>query len=287
MKAKSSAKGTYILAMAIWGTLAVFVRGIPLGSGALALCRAVLAVVLLGGWILLSKRRVPLPSLRRSLPLLLLSGAAIGFNWMLLFEAYRYTTVSIATLSYYFAPVLVTAACPLLFHEPLTRRQVLCFLGSTAGVVLILSASGLGSGGDDAKGIFFGLGAAVLYAAAVLLNKCIAGIPGLHRTLFQFLAAIVVLAPYVALTGGLRLEALDFGGWWRLLVVGFLHTGLSYLLYFSSLRSLRGQEAALLSYLDPLVAVLASLVLLGEPLYPLQALGGALVLGFALLNEQN
>ena len=287
MKQKSSAKGTYILAMALWGTLGIFVRGIPIGSGELALWRAVLAVVLLGSWVLLAKKTVPLPALRRTLPLLLLSGAVIGLNWVLLFEAYRYTSVSLATLSYYFAPVLVTAACPLLFHEPLTRRQILCFLGSTAGVVLILSASGLEGGGDDRTGILFGLGAAVLYAAAVLLNKYIAHVPGLHRTLFQFLAAIVVLVPYVALTGGVHLGQLDGLGWVCLLVVGFLHTGVAYLLYFSSLRSLRGQEAALLSYLDPLVAVLASLVLLGEPLTPLQALGGVLVLGFALLNERS
>ena len=66
----------------------------------------------------------------------------MGVNWILLFEAYRYTTVSVATLSYYFAPVLVTAACPLLFHERLTGKQIVCFVMSTLGLVLVIGVGG-------------------------------------------------------------------------------------------------------------------------------------------------
>ena len=225
------------------------------------------------------------PSLNKELYLLLFSGMAMGFNWILLFEAYKYTTVAIATLSYYFAPVIVTLVSPLLFHEKLTKKQILCFLMSTLGLSLVIGITNLGSGGNNAIGIAFGLGAAVLYATVILLNKFIKGVTGIHRTFLQFLAAIAVLAPYVLVTSGVNLGNLDFTGWGCLLVVGFVHTGITYCLYFTSLKELSGQEAAILSYIDPLVAVIIGILLLREPFSWQQLVGGALILGFTLLNE--
>ena len=117
-----------ILAMAIFGTLGIFVRNIPLSSAELALYRAVLASALIGGYLMLRKERIAAGIMKRELFLLLLSGAAMGFNWILLFEAYKYTTVSIATLSYYFAPIIVTALCPVLFREHLKQGiPTFCF----------------------------------------------------------------------------------------------------------------------------------------------------------------
>ena len=123
-----------------------------------------------------------------------------------------------ATLSYYFAPVIVTAVCPFLFREKLTGRQILCFVMSTLGLVLVIGVADLGRwGGSDHIGVLFGLGAALLYAAVILLNKFIRGVAGIHRTLLQFLAAILVLLPYVACTGGFTLGSLDGAGWLCLL----------------------------------------------------------------------
>mgnify|MGYP004697888569 CR=1 FL=1 len=278
------ARGMLIAATFVFGTLAPFVRNIPLSSGALALCRAGMAALLVGVYLLVSGQRLSLRAMRREAALLLLSGMAMGVNWILLFEAYRYTTVSAATLSYYFAPVLVTAACPLLFRERLTRKQIVCFVMSALGIVLITGVGEL-CGGTDVLGILFGLGAAVFYAAVILLNKSIRSVAGIQRTFLQFLAALLILAPYVAATGGLTLGALDARGWVCLAVVGFFHTGVTYCLYFSALRELSGQEVALLSYIDPLVAVLISVTVLGEPITAAQLLGGALVLGFTLWNE--
>jgi len=272
------------LSMAIFGTIGAFTRAISVSSGELALYRAVMACLLIGGYFLIRGEKLPVKELGRDLPLLLLSGAAMGVNWILLFQAFRYTTISAATLSYYFAPVIVIAACPVLFREKLTGRQVVCFVMSTAGIVLITGTATLG-GGTDLIGILYGLGAAVLYAAVVLVNKFIQKVTGLHRTFLQMVAAAVTLAPYVALTGGMNLGGLDGRGWICLLVVGIVHTGISYCLYFSSLQELPGQKAAILSYIDPLVAVAVSVAVLGEPLTARQALGGALILGFTLWNE--
>lgn len=274
-----------ISAMAIFGTLGPFVRNISVTSGELALYRAVLAAVLIGFYLLTTKQKIPFYDIRNELVLLLISGAAMGINWILLFEAYRYTTVSVATLSYYFAPILVTILSPILFKEKLTAKQIICFVMSTVGIILITGISDLGSGGSDLIGILFGLGAAVFYASVVLFNKFIKNAMGIHRTFLQFLSAIIVLVPYVAFTSGVTLGTMNTKGWICLLVVGIIHTGITYCMYFSSLKDIPGQKAAILSYIDPLVAVLVSVFILDEPLTWMQALGGLLILGFTLYNE--
>lgn len=270
----------YILSMAVFGTLAPFVRQIPVSSGELALYRAILGAALIGAYLLIKRENPFRAGLRREILLLLLSGGAMGINWILLFEAYRYTTVSTATLCYYFAPVIVTILSPVLFREALTPKQIVCFLMATLGLVLITGVEGRGS----LTGILFGLGAAAFYAAVILLNKYIRHTAGIQRTFLQFLAAIVILIPYVAATGGVTLSRLNTMGWVCLLVVGLFHTGITYCLYFSSLKAIPGQSAAILSYIDPLVAVLVSVMVLKEPLSAQQALGGALILGFTLWN---
>lgn len=282
---KKSARMMLVISMAIFGTLAPFVRRISVASGELALYRAVMAAVLIGGYLLVTKQKIDLRSIKKELALLVISGMAMGMNWILLFEAYRYTTVSVATLSYYFAPVIVTLAAPVLFKEKLTKKQILCFVMSTLGLVLVIGVSGFGQGSSDLTGILFGLGAAVLYATVILLNKFIKGVAGIQRTFLQFLAAILILIPYVASTSGVTLGGMDAAGWACLLVVGLIHTGIAYCLYFSALREIPGQEAAILSYIDPLVAVVISVTVLGEGISLAQIVGGALILGFTLWNE--
>ncbi|MBR5618078.1 MAG: EamA family transporter [Oscillospiraceae bacterium] len=274
-----------VTAMWIFGTIALFVRNIPVSSSEIALYRAAAASVLLGMYFLATGQKIELRAIGRELPLLLLSGVAMGINWILLFEAYRYTTVSVATLSYYFAPVIVTVACPILFGEKMGQKQWLCFFMSTLGIVLITGIGDLRGSNTHLIGILFGFGAAVLYASVVLLNKRIKGVAGMQRTFLQFVAAVVVLLPYVAFTGGFTLNTLSAGGWVNLLIVGVVHTGIAYCMYFSALKDIPGQEAAILSYMDPLVAVAVSVFVLGEHLTLMQLTGGILILGFTLYNE--
>ena len=284
MKFLKNPRTLIIIAMVSFGTLGPFVRNIAVSSGELALYRAVMAAVLLAGYLAMTKQPLKLKQLSRELPLLLISGMAMGINWILLFEAYKYTTVSVATLSYYFAPVLVTVACPLLFREKMGTKQWICFAMSTLGIALITGIGDLSGGSSHLTGILFGLGAAVLYASVILLNKFIKGVAGIQRTFLQFLAAIVILIPYVAFSGGVTLQKLDGLGWACLLIVGLFHTGIAYCLYFSALKELPGQEAAILSYIDPLVAVLISVFVLGEQMTVVQIIGGVLILGFTLWN---
>lgn len=274
-----------VASMAIFGTLAPFVRSISVTSGELALYRAILAALLIGTYLLITKQPIPFKDIKKEQPLLLFSGAAMGLNWILLFEAYKYTTVSVATLSYYFAPVIVTVMCPILFRERLTKKQVICFIMSTLGIVLITGIGDLGGGSSHITGILHALGAAVLYATVVLVNKFIKNVGGIHRTLLQFLAAICVLIPYVAATSGCTLGSMNSMGWVCLLIVGLVHTGITYCMYFTALKDVPGQEAAILSYVDPLVAVLISVTVLHESMTVMQVVGGLMILGFTLRNE--
>lgn len=283
MKRENTAKGLMAAAMFIFGTIAPFVRNISVSSGELALYRAVLAAVLVGGYLLVTGQKLSFRSIKKELLLLMLSGGAMGINWIFLFEAYKYTTVSVATLSYYFAPVIVMVVCPLLFKEKLTTKQIICFAMATAGLVLITGTAG--GGKQDLLGIAFGLAAAGFYASVMLLNKFIKGVAGLHRTFIQFLAAIAVITPYVLFTDGISLAELSSTGWINLLIVGVVHTGITYCMYFSALKELPGQKVAILSYIDPLVAVLVSVTLLGESMSVPQIIGGVLILGFTLWSE--
>ncbi len=274
-----------ILSMVIFGTIGLFRRSIDISSGELAFYRAAMALVFIGLFLLVTKNPVPFGKIRKQLPVLVISGIAMAFNWIFLFEAYNYTTVSVATLSYYFAPVIVTLLCPLLFKEKMKAKQWICFVASTVGIVLITGVGSLDTGSNHFLGIIYGLGAACLYATVILLNKSVKNVDGIHRTFLQFISATAVLLPYVLLTDGINLKNLDSKGIALLLIVGLVHTGITYCMYFTSLKDLPGQKAAILSYIDPLVAVLCSVFILDEKMTLAQIAGGVLILGFAIWNE--
>ncbi|HEY5561936.1 MAG TPA: DMT family transporter [Clostridiaceae bacterium] len=279
------AKIKIIFSMALFGTISIFVKNIPLPSGEIALFRAIIAAVVIIIYKIIIGKKISFSDIKKDLPALFISGMTMGFNWILLFQAYKYTTVSIATLSYYFAPVIVMVACPILFKEKLTIKQVVCFVMATVGLIMVIGVSGMGKSSNNLIGIGFGLGAAVLYATVVLFNKFIKNVTGIDKTLIQFLAAIIVLTPYVFATTGINIGSLDNIGIINLLILGIIHTGICYCLYFSSLKDLKGQEASILSYIDPLIAIIISVTILGESLLLIQIIGGMMILGFTLLNE--
>lgn len=281
---KNKARLMLIISMLIFGTLALFVKKINVSSGELALYRAILAAVVIFIYLLITKQKINIKNIKKELIVILISGMAMGFNWIFLFEAYKYTTVSIATLSYYFAPIVVTLVCPIVFKEKLTIKQIICFIASTLGIVLITDLGHLGNN-NHIQGILLGLTAAVLYATVIILNKCIKSIGGIHRTFIQFLAAIIVLIPYVLFTSGINIGSLNSDGWVNLLIVGIVHTGITYCLYFTSLKELPGQNAAILSYIDPVVAILISVFVLSETMSLVQIIGGILIITFTLINE--
>jgi len=284
MNRDNGAKLAAACAMAIFGTIGLFRRWIDLPSGMLALSRAVIGALFLLGLMAARGKRADMGAVRRNFAWLCLSGACLGGNWVLLFEAYNHTSVAVATLCYEMGPVLVLLVSPMLFRERLGHRRALCAAVSVAGVVL---ASGIADGAAamQAKGIALALGAACLYAGVMLCNRRIRGIEPMDRTVFQLTAAAAVMAMYALPVEGISNVQLSAGGIGLLVVVGIVHTGVAYALYFGALGALPAQTAALLSYIDPALAVLLSAALLREPIGPWGMLGAVLVLGATLAGE--
>ena len=272
------------LSMVIFGTIGIFRRYIPLPSSLVAMTRGLIGMLFLLLVMVLRKRGMNRAAVRRKFAMLCLSGAAIGVNWILLFEAYNYTSVATATLCYYLAPMFVILASPLVLREKLTLRKLACVSAALLGMVFV---SGVleASGGAGLKGVLLGLGAAVLYASVVLMNKQLGDVPAYDRTIVQLGSSAAVLLPYVLLVEEVSIEAFTPGVIALLLVVGIVHTGIAYALYFGSLMQLKAQTAAILSYIDPVVAVLLSALVLRENMSLLSGLGAILVLGAAVVSE--
>jgi drug/metabolite transporter (DMT)-like permease len=274
-----------VIAMVIWGSVGIFVKFIDMPSLEIAFLRAVIAsgfLALAGIWL---KRKDKSSYSKRNLLLLIGSGAAIGLNWVLLFQAYKYTTVSNATLSYYFAPVFVILLSPVVLKEKITPLKIFSAVGAMAGLFLILSNQSNSVGGqfNHVKGMMFGLSAAVLYASVVLLNKYIKDFSGYEMTLIQMSTASIVLLPFIIARGNLHIGGLSTA--LLVLVVGIVHTGIAYLIYFSAIKNVRAQSAAILSYIDPVSAIIFGTLILAEPVNGMQILGGLLILGSTFIGE--
>ena len=231
----------------------------------------------------------------------MLSGAAIGVNWILLFEAYRYTTVAVATLCYYMQPTIVILLSPLLFRERLTAKKLVCAFLAILGLVLlsgvtipgvtipgltIPGAAAAARSAGDPRGILYGLGAAALYAFVVILNKLLPPLDAVVKTMIQLFSAAAVMIPYLLITRNPGLEKMSGTGWFLLVLMGIVHTGIAYVLYFSSM-DLPAQTVAVFSYLDPVSALFFAWIFLGESLSAAGALGAVLILGSALVSERS
>lgn len=274
-------------AMLIFGSIGVFRRYIPLSSAWMACTRGVIGTVFLLAVVLLSKKRVSKEAVKRNIVPLLISGAAIGVNWILLFEAYRFTTVAVATLCYYMAPVLVILLAPFVLKEKMTVKKTICAVVAVLGMLFVsgIFEGGAATGGN-AKGILFGLGAAAFYATVMLTNKFLKEISAYDRTILQLGIAAAVVLPYALVTNGVQeFAVLTLPQILLLLAVGILHTGVAYWLYFGSMESLSSQTVAVYSYIDPAFAVVLSVLMLREETGALGILGAVLILGSTFVSE--
>ncbi|MBQ6927070.1 MAG: EamA family transporter [Oscillospiraceae bacterium] len=280
---KLSPRARLILSMVIFGTIGLFRRAIPYPSSVVALVRAVIGLVFLLLVRALRRQPLDLAAIRRNGGKLLILGAMLGANWIFLFEAYNHTSVAAATMCYYMAPVFILLLSAPLFGERLTPRKALCAAVAVFGMVLVSDV--FSSGLHGARGLVFGLIAAMLYAAVVLVNRTLSDISAEDRTVMQFAAASLVMLPYVLATENVAALKPTPGALALLLIVGVVHTGLAYVLYFGSIAEVPAQTAALLSYIDPVVAVLLSLTVLREPMSPAALVGAVLVLGAMIASE--
>lgn len=278
-----------IVSMIIWGTLGIFVKEIELSSLEIAFFRAFLGSGFLILISLVTKEKINKEILKKNLPILALAGITLAINWIALFQAMKFTTVSNAVLSYYFAPVFMVIFSSILLKEKLSIRNIWYLFLAILGLFLIMKSgdSETINGYNHVKGIAYGLIGAVIYAVVVILNKYIKDLSGFQSTLIQLLIASIVLIPVVIANGSINFGVMNVKTWIMILILGIIHTGVAYLLYFSSIKDVKSQSIAILSYLDPIVAIITSFLFLGESMTIVQVLGGLLILSTAYMSEKS
>ncbi|KRE06080.1 transporter [Bacillus sp. Root239] len=275
----------FVLSMIIFGTIGLIVRYIDLSSSETALLSSSIGCLFLIVVLFMRKRTITWKLVKANGCILFFSGIALGGNWMFLYQAYDHTTLTNATLGYYFAPVFVMILSPFILKEQLPVKKIICIGIAIIGMLMIVGNGVSASGTEDLLGIFFGLLAAACYAALMLLNKFIRLMGRLEITIIQLGITALLLLPYVFLTEGFGVFEVSKSSVPFIIILGIVNTGIGFWLFFSGMEKLKGQSIAMLSYVDPFVAILISAVILREHMTLVQILGGALLLGSTFISE--
>ncbi|WP_088835149.1 DMT family transporter [Paenibacillus tyrfis] len=275
----------FILSMIIFGAVGVFAKYIELSSSEIALFLS-----LIGGLFLLvvfvwTKQKVSWRKVKKNAVALIMASAALSGNWIFLFQAYKETTIANAALSYYFAPVLVIFLSPIVLKEKLSLKKVACVGIALLGLFFILQSGKVEEAGHHLLGIGYGLVAAGFYAGLTLVNKFIRDLKGLTNTLLQLALSTAMLLPFVLFTNGFGFFTMARDSIVLMLVLGIFHGGVGFYLFFSSMKGLKGQSIAVLSYIDPLTSLLISALIVGERMTSQQLLGAFLLLGSTWISE--
>lgn len=287
---EQKAKNQLILSMIIFSTIGIFVKFIPLPSGVIATFRGLIGGIFLYILLKIKNEKININLVKNNIKWLLLSGFLIGLNWILLFEGYNNSTVSIVTLFYYLCPIFLIVLSIIFYKEKITKKKIYCILIALIGMILV---SGILKGGlnniSQIKGIIYGSLAGLCYAFVVLLNKKLYKLNSYDKTIIQLLVAGSIVLPY----GLLELSIVNKNNIEvnimviiLLIFVGIVHTGLAYSIYFNSLKDLRAQTIAILSYLDPVIAIFLSTVILREKLGIFEIVGAILILGSSYISEK-
>lgn len=273
-----------LISYVIFGSVGIFVRYIPLPSSVIAAFRGIVGGLLILLFMLATKRKIEKTEIVKNATPLFISGLAIGFNWIFLFEAYRYTSIAAATLCYYMAPIFVVIAAPIILKERLSPKNIVCVLTALAGMFLVSSEA---LTGPSLYGILFGLAAALLYATAIICNKMTHDIAPETRAMTQLFTAGITVLPYTLLTADIGGVGLSAAAVIMLVAVGVLHTGVAYVLNLGSLERVSAGTVAVLGYTDPIVAILLEAVIdMKLPSYTVM-LGAVLILGATAANSFN
>lgn len=272
-----------VIAMLIYGSIGVFVRNIDLSAIEIAFLRACIGSLFLIVVSLFLKKSLEFQLDKKGKIIFFISGAALGINWFFLFRAFEYTSVSNAILIYYLAPTIVILMSPLVLGEKLTVHKCLCMIVAIIGLsMIVLNNFNMEvSSQKHLIGIGFALLAAVFYAGVILTNKRIPNTDGLETTTIQLIASVIILFPILITNISFQGVSIQWNSVWLIIILGVLHTGIAYLLYFSSMKVLDGQTVAIYCYIDPISAMLFAGIFLGEKMNIIQITGGIFILGAA------
>ena len=276
-------KMKYIIAVILYGTIGMFLRQVSVPSEIVVICRGIIGSAFIFTFLTAQKKRLNMLAIRKNRIWLLISGVCLGLNWVFLFAAYLHTTVAIASLCNYMAPMIVIVVTPAVLHERLNKRKIPCVIAAFVGIILV---SGFWNGEiGDASGILMGLMAAICFVIIVICNRKMQGINPYDKSIPQLVISAVTVLPYVLVKNwGTEIN-------WNvksvviIIVLGLVHTGVAYCLYFSGMTTLPVQTVAILGYLEPVVSVICSAVILHEHMNISGWIDAVLILGAAIISE--
>jgi drug/metabolite transporter (DMT)-like permease len=265
------------LAGVIWGSIPVFVRMVNASPFVIVFWRVAFAAAAVFIYLLVTGKISELARLtRRTVLALLAVGALLAGNWALFFGAFALTRVAVVELLSYTGPVFVAALAPLVARERYDRRIVVPLTLALGGTALIIGLGQLSL--HDASGLWGALVAfctALIYAALMLSGKQLLGTVSAPVLAFgEYVFATILLLPAAILLPGPSSSK----EWGALATLGVVHTAIAILIFFSGLRVVRADHAAVFTYAEPVTAVIFAAVFLAEPLSWATAVGGVAVI---------
>lgn len=272
----------YVFALLLFGSNGIVASNIELDSLNIVLLRTLIGSIFLIALFLISGKKFSFYKYKLQCVFLAVSGIAMGTSWMFLYEAYVRIGVSIASLLYYCGPIIVIAFSPLIFKEKLSKNKIVGLIAVLIGAILINGNAFDGSG--DMFGIVCGLFSAIMYAFMVICNKKAQNIVGFENATLQLTIAFLTVAVFVGIKQGyiMQITSIDII---PILVLGLLNTGIGCYFYFSSIGKLKIQTVAICGYLEPLSAVMFSMIFLKESILPLQVIGMIFIIGGTMCAE--
>lgn len=276
-------RAKYITSVVSYGTIGMFLRYVSLPSELVAMCRGTIGSIFILAFLAFRHTKPDGKAIKKNLKWLIISGICLGLNWIFLFAAYMETTVAIASLCNYMAPLIVIVVAPLVLHEKLEVRKLPCVLAALIGIILVSGVTEGGSG--NPLGIVFGLSAAVCFVIIVICNRNLKDISSYDRSIVQLALSAVTILPYFIIHNLGKELYVSPGSIPIVLILGLLHTGVAYCLYFSGMATLPVQTVAVLGYIEPVVAVLCSAIFLAEPMTVSGWIGAILIIAAAVVSE--
>ncbi|WP_206459300.1 DMT family transporter [Anaerovorax sp. IOR16] len=278
-----TAKLKFVSAMLIFGSIGIFVKNINIPSAEIVQWRTIIGSIFLLLVFVIKKKPIDYTGVKRNWIPLIIAGIVLGGGWAFLFEAFQHTSVGVATMLYYCAPIIVFSLAPVIFKEKVTTQQV---IGIAAAVIGMLIVNLVGTRvGEFSSGALYALIAALLYAALMIVNKYIHEVSGLESTFVQLIVAALIMTIYCFATTG-KLLYLPAGKDILLIsILGILHTGIAFSMYITAMKHLSGQNISLFSYIDPASALIFAFIFLEESLKWYQILGAILIFGGTLFSQ--
>jgi len=273
----------FIIAIVLYGTIGLFLRYVSIPSEFVVLCRGIIGSAFIFIYLKLTDRHVDIISIKNSALWLILSGICLGLNWGFLFAAYMHTTIAIASLCNYTAPLIIILITPLVFHDPLNKMKLPYVAAAFIGIILV---SGVWEGATgNLSGVLLGLASALCFVGIVICNRKVKDVSAFDKAMVQLVVSALTILPYVLFKNYNVNVNLDIKSMLIVFMLGVVQTGVAYCFYFSGLGSLPVQTIVVLGYLEPVVSVICSSIFLHESMSAISWLGAILILGAAVISE--